>query len=87
MYKGAQKPGPGNSATRNKERRKRKNQKKKSDTNEFVGQVAGGEEKSKETYCFRCGDPAHVAKDCPKKGDLKCKAHPNSTSHTDLACF
>ena len=57
MYKGAQKPGPGSSAARNKERRKSKNQKKKSDTNEFVGQVAVGEEKSKETYCIRCGDP------------------------------
>ena len=29
----------------------------------------------------------HRIKECPKKGDLKCKAHPNSTSHTELACF
>ena len=28
-----------------------------------------------------------MIKDCPKKGDLKCKAHPTSNSHTDLACF
>ena len=52
MYKGSTKPGPGNSATRNKERRKRKKDRKKSNTNEFVGQVASGKDKSKDTYCF-----------------------------------
>ena len=86
MYKGTQKSGPGSNTARNKERNKRR-KKKKSDTNEFVNQVAGGEEKGKDTYCNRCGDTAHMIGDCPKKGDLKCKAHPNSTSHTDLACI
>ena len=28
-----------------------------------------------------------MVKECPKKGDLKCTAHPNSTSHADLACY
>lgn len=87
MYKGSTKPGPGNNTARNKERRKSKKDRKKSNTSEFIAQVASGKDKSKDTYCFLCGDPAHVAKDCPKKGDLKCKVHPTSTSHTDLACF
>ena len=47
--------------------------------------TAGGE-KEKETYCFKCGETSHKYTECSKK-DLKCKAHPNSMSHADLACF
>ena len=87
IYNGLTKPGPGNNAGRNRDRRKRKKDKKKSSNSEVVAQVTGDDDKSKEIYCFRCGETTHVAKDCPKKGDLKCKAHPASTSHADLACF
>ena len=85
MYKGGQKPGLGGGNGRKE--RQRRNRKNKSDKEEFVNQVKSGEEKSKDTYCNRCGDTAHLVGDCPNKGDLKCKGHPNSNSHTDLACY
>ena len=44
-------------------------------------------DKEKEKYCFRCGETLHRVKECPKQGDLKCKIHSNSKSHTELACF
>jgi len=38
-------------------------------------------------YCFRCGENSHIVKECPKKGKLKCTAHPDSTSHANLAYY
>ena len=38
------------------------------------------------TYCFRCGQESHDAKNCPHKGDLKCKYHADSVSHLTEAC-
>merc|ERR1712041_39021 len=67
--------------------RQKRNKKNKSEKEELVNQVKSGEEKGKDTYCNRCGDTAHLVGDCPNKGDLKCKGHPNSNSHTDLACY
>ena len=37
-------------------------------------------------YCFKCGDKAHIAKDCTVQ-DLKCDIHPNSKSHNKIACY
>ena len=95
MYKGPNKSvgnsnnsGQGQNITeKNKSRKQRKKDKKKSGSKETVAQVTSNGEKEKEKYCFRCGETSHRIKECPKKGDLKCKAHPNSTSHNELACF
>ena len=87
MYSSPTKPGPGQNTERNRGRRQRKKDKKKSGSKETVAQVTGDDDKDKEIYCFRCGETTHRVKDCPKKGDLKCKAHPTSISHTDMACF
>ena len=40
----------------------------------------------KDMYCFKCGDKAHIAKDCTVQ-DLKCDIHPNSKSQSKMACF
>ena len=87
MYSGPTKPGSGQNAERNRERRKRKKAKKKLDNKDIVAQVTCKDDKGKELYCFKCGETTHVIKDYPKKGDLKCKAHPTSNSHAGLACF
>ena len=80
-------PGQGqNNTEKNKSRKQRRKEKKKSGSNETVSQVTSDGDKKKEKYCFRCEETLHRVKECPKQGDLKCKAHPNSKSHTDLAC-
>ena len=48
--------------------------------------VAGGDVKGDARYCFGCGDPGQMAKDCPKKGNSKCIAHPEATSHENHTC-
>ena len=37
-------------------------------------------------YCFKCGDKAHITKDCTVQ-DLKCNIHPNSKSHAKLTSY
>ena len=88
MYNGSNKPGSGQDSEKKKERRRRrKGGKLNKKQNELVASVTS-EDKSKEPYCFKCGEPDHTQNKCPKKeSELKCKAHPNSTSHADLACF
>ena len=68
-------------------RRSRKRGKSNSNKGELVAAVSGGD-KSKEHYCFKCGDPGHTVTSCTKtESELKCKAHPDSNSHADLACY
>ena len=89
MYHGSTKPRGSNSGQGQgggRSRRQRKKDRKKSARKETVAQVTAGGEKEKETYCFKCGETSNKYTECSKK-DLKCKAHPNSASHTDLACF
>ena len=95
MYNGPNKSGGNNNTSgqgqnnteKNKSRKQRRKEKKKSGSNETVSQVTSDGDKEKEKYCFRCEETLHRVKECPKQGDLKCKAHPNSKSHTDFACF
>ena len=62
-------------------------EKYKKNKDEVASQVVGGKSKGEVRYCFSCGDEKHLSKDCPKKGDLKCTAHPTSTSHENQACY
>ena len=91
MYSGPNKSSGNNNALgqgqNNKSRRQRRKEKKKAGSSETVSQVTANADKKKEEYCFRCGETTHRVKECPKQGDLKCKIHPNSRSHTELACF
>ena len=95
MYRGPNKAGGNNNASgqgqsnaeKNRSRRQGKKDKKKVASTETIAQVTADTDKKKEEYCFRCGDTSHRVKECPKQGDLKCKIHPNSKSHTELACF
>ena len=66
--------------------RKRKNKGK--DVNEdHVSNVTGGDSKGEARYCFLCGAPEHLTKDCTKKGNLKCVTHPEATSNKNRACW
>merc|ERR1712115_298183 len=68
-------------------RRSRKRGKSNNKQGELVAAVSG-DDKSKEPYCFKCGEPDHTVTKCTKKeSELKCKAHPDSNSHADLTCF
>ena len=35
---------------------------------DVASQVTGGENKGEVKYCYRCGNPLHISKDCLKKG-------------------
>ena len=95
MYSGPNKAGGNNNASgqgqsnteKNKSRRQRKKEKKKAASSETISQVTTDADKNKEEYSFRCGKTLHRVKECTKQGDLKCKIHPNSKSHMELACF
>ena len=90
MYNGSGKPRSGQSANpeiknNGRRRRSRKRGKSNSKPGELVAAVSG-DDKNKEQYCFKCGEPDHTVTKCTKKeSELKCKAHPDSNSHTDLA--
>ena len=59
------------------EKRKRKAKGKDSKApDEQASLVAGGEGKGEARYCFRCGDPLHLVKDCPKKRQFKVHRSP-----------
>ena len=70
-----------------KTRKNKKKDKNKSSTSKIAPKVTEEGNKGEAKYCFRCGENAHISKDCPKKGELKCSAHPDFSSHTNLACY
>ena len=64
-----------------KSKRSRKRDKRKPAVTDMVAAVT-----DKDMYCFKCGDKAHIVKDCTVQ-DLKCDIHPNSKSHNKIACY
>ena len=68
MYSGPTKPGLGQNTERNRGRRQRKKDKKKSGSKETVAQMTGDNEKDKEIYCFRCGEISHRVNNALKRG-------------------